>query len=265
MRRPLEPGQRAFPSKANNTGVLEKIAIVRVGADGKVASEYVKTGILLLNPESMEESIVSNWIPNAVPGQSLPPLFWAHGGPRAITFDALVTRDTGDFLKPANEDPISAVIDTAVNAVGSIASSFMGVKVPPLGDLFGGFSNEGKGEQLSVVDKLSYYRSLCYPNYAEGIIDTSPPLVVIYAGKTLGNKESTPTGQLGLESDVWVLVDLKIRFTKWLPNLTPMEATCSFRFLQYPIIPLSRGHFGYGPVSTAISGQDIASKLKGLF
>ena len=62
-----------------------------------------------------------------------------------------------------------------------------------------------------------------------------------------------------------MLVDLKIRFTKWLPNLTPMEAVCSFRFLQYPIAPLSRGHFTSDPVDSSIFGSDLASTIAGLF
>lgn len=266
MRKPLgSMNQTAYPDLGNDSNTLHKMTIVRVTADGKVDPSYFVPGTLLLNPDTMEESIVSNWVPNPIPGQSLPLLQWVHGGPRAITFDALVTRDTSEFLKPSASDPLAGAIDTAINAVGDLASSFFGVNVPPLGDLLGGFAGNTTGEQLSVVDKLSYYRSLCYPNYAEGIIDTSPPLVVIYAGKTFGSAQTTPSDQLGLDSDVWCLVDLKIRFTKWLPNLTPMEAVCSFRFLQYPIIPLSRGHFGTDPVDSSISGSSLSSTIAGFF
>lgn len=269
MRRPLDAGTLAGPSNKNNQGALNKVVIARVGSDGKVDNTYTATGTLLLNPESMEESIVSNWTPNAVPGQSLPPLYWANGGPRTVSFDALVTRDTSDFMKPTTQaDPLAAAVSVGINAVGSIASSFLGVKVPPLGDLFGSLTDPTAGEQLGITDKLAYYRALCFPNYAQGIIDTSPPLVVLYYGKTLGHDKTTPTTQLSPDSDVWVLVDLKIRFTKWLPNMTPMEATCSFRFLQYPIIPLSRGHFD-GSIDNLSTPAGLASKaasaIRGLF
>lgn len=265
MRKPLKYVGQAFPELENASGSYSKMAIVRVDSTGKVDNNYLVPGALLLNPETIEESIVSNWVPNPVPGQSLPPLQWVHGGPRSVVFDALVTRDTSDFLNEP-QSPLVGLIDTAINAVGSIASSFLGVNVPPLGDLFGGLGEPGEGEQLGIVDKLAYYRSLCFPNYAEGIIDTSPPLVVLYMGKSVGTTATTPREQLSLDSDVWVLVDLRIRISKWLPNLTPMEAVCSFKFIQYPIVPLSRGHFGsIEPPDSGISGGSLAQTIANFF
>lgn len=250
-RRPLSSTQ-AFPGagSANDIGKLVKTVLAKVKNDGTIDLNSAVSGTLELNPESWEESIVTNWVPHAIPGQSSPIFQWVSGGPRTVTFDALVTKDTSEFLnKPVN--PLAALADAAINAVGTIASSFLGVNLPPIGDLLGGFTS-GSGEELGIHNNLDYYRSLCYPKYVDGIVDSSPPLIALYAGKTFNTQLTDPgTDSISPDTTVWILVDLKIRITKQLPNLTPMEAMVSFRLMQYPFKAIDASAFGAAEVPAA--------------
>lgn len=241
-RRPQLPIGIAEPGMGPeaNTGLL-RMAICKVKPDGKIDQNSKTLGKLLLNPEAVEDSKTSNWIANNIPGQSDPLIQWTSGGPRLISFEALVTKDTGEFLNK-DEDPVAGLLDSAVNAIGSIASNFLGVNLPPLMDFFAE-SGGGQGEDLSIEKELNYYRSLLYPTYADGRLKQSPPICVLYMGKTLSKSINTPSDTIAANHDLWVLTELRIRVTKQLPNLTPMEAVCGFRFMQYTVKSFGADHF----------------------
>ena len=265
-RKPLVPATGLATADVANNGKLYKAALIRIKPDGTIDQTSKSLGRLLLNPETWEESIDSNWVANQIPGQSNPIYQWVSGGPRVITFDALVTRDNSEFLKDKGQnDPLAAAIDTAINAVGDIASSFIGINVPPIADLFGAFGDNSEGENLGIHSYLNYYRSLLYPNYSAGRIDTSPPLIVLYAGKTFSSKNTTPADKIGANSDVWVVTSLKIRVTKQLPNLTPMEAVVTFRLNQYPFSSIGASHFDQSVSEDNITGGSLGSVIAGLF
>jgi hypothetical protein len=249
-----------------NTNLL-RVALIRVTPDGKLDAASKALGKLLLNPESWEDDKTTNWVANSVPGQSDPLYQWVSGGPRIVSFDALVTNDTAEFLQP-KDDPLAGLIDNAVNAVGSIASNFLGVNLPPVADIFAAINGVGgsAGEELSIENQLNYYRSLLYPKYAQGRLESSPPLIVIYAGKTLGSLNTVPSDTVSPDHDLWVLTELRIRVTKQLPNLTPMEAVCSFRFNQYPTASLGSNHFlATDNTATAPAGGSIGQIVSGFF
>lgn len=240
---------------ANDTGKLYKVALGKIDQKGKIDITSLQAGKFDLNPESWEESIDTNWVQHQIPGQSSQILQWVSGGPRALAFDALITKDSSDFLNtPA--DPLSALADTAINAVGSIASNFLGINLPPIGDLLGGFT-QGPGEVLGINQQLDYFRSLLYPVYSNNEIDSSPPLLVLYSGKSFDNANTYPgTSSINSSTTVWVLTNLKIRITKQLPNLTPMEAMASFRLVQYPFKSLGQEQFSQTQLP---SGNDLVS------
>ncbi len=249
-----------------NTALL-RAAIVRVTPDGKIDAASKSLGKLLLNPESIEESKVTNWMANNIPGASDPLIQWTGGGARTVAFDALVTNDTAEFLNP-KEDPLAGLIDNAVNAVGSIASNFLGVNLPPIADIFSAINGSGgsAGEELSIENQLNYYRSLLYPKYAQGRLAQSPPICVLYMGKALGNAENIPSDTVSPNHDLWVLTEIRIKISKQLPNLTPMEATVSFRFMQYTVQPFGSDHFTAVDIEAkAPPGGSIGQKISGNF
>lgn len=262
-----EPGPSVGPSVGNSQlgARLQRMSIARVTPSGNIDTVSKQLGLLLLNPESIQENKTANWVVNQIPGASDPLLQWTGGGPRTISFDALVTRDTADFLGPQTDDPLAGLVDSAVNAIGSIASNFLGVNLPAIGDLFAS-TGPGPGEELSIENQLQYYRSLQYPTYAQGRLDASPPLIVLLAGKALGNVGSAPVTTISANNDLWVLTELGTRITKFLPNLTPMEAVVSFKFTQYVVAPFGANHFtSNAPEPSAPSGGSIGQIVSGFF
>lgn len=186
-------------------------------------------GKFLLNPSTWEEHKASNWVQHSVPGQSDPIIQWISGGARMINFEALVTKDTTQFNLQDPPDFLSNLATSAVNAVGNIASAFLGINVPNIGDLLP-VGDQGEGEDLSIKSYLDYYRSLMYPITKEQTkLLASPPLVVLFVGKTFGEIAET----ISFDTEVWVVTDLKIKITKQLPNLAPMEALVSFQLIEY--------------------------------
>jgi len=260
--------QQFQPSTPNLVGPpvdkLNRMRIVKVNSNGSIDQASKQLGILLLNPEAIEDSKTSNWVASSIPGQSSPIYQWVSGGPREVSFEALVTHDTSDFLKQS-EDPLAGLVDSAVNAVGNIASKFLGVNLPPLANLFSS-TKSGSGEDLSITNQLNYYRSLLYPTYAQGRLETSAPLIALWMGKTLGDSQFLASDTVAEDTDLWILTELKIRVTKQLPNLTPMEATCNFRFSQYTVKSIGREHFGSNEESAKIpSGGSIGQIVSGFF
>jgi hypothetical protein len=234
-----------------NDGKLRRAAIAKVNTDGSV--EFNNYGTFLINPSTIEDNKSSNWSHHTVPGQSDQVLQWISSGPREVSFDALVTRDTS-YLGP-EETKRELVSEQSsgkkiLNAIGGIAAKFF--KVPaatlPVKQNNSTSTNVSKDEDLSIAKRLDYYRSLLYPTYfsnkgTTGVLKNSPPLVVLYMGSTLDNRN---TGSRFISSDntVWVVTNLRIKITKQLPNLAPMEAIVSFQLTQYTIRSVSSERFG---------------------
>lgn len=214
-----------------NTSFLSA-AIGVVDSEGTISN----TSPFLLNPATFEDNKSAVWASNAIPGQNTPIYQWVSGGARMITFDALVTKDNSRFPEIPKLDPLQNLLDSALNAVGSIASSFFGVSLPPLGGLLGGDAAEAEGNDLSINDYLTFYRSLLKPSYTpEGKLGSAPPLVVLYFGASLEQATPAKGSKIDAFTELFVLTNLSIRVTKQLPNLAPMEAEVNFQFTQYTI------------------------------
>ena len=248
-RRPSKLDTQTIPNAlSDNLGSLLRTVIGKVSTDGTIDVSSLALGTLLLNPESIDDEKTSNWVANQIPGQADPIFQWTSGGPRVVSFDALITKDTSDFLN-IPPSPWGKLADKAINAVGAIASNFLGVTVTAstFTDVFSSGATGEDGNDLSIEDNLNYFRSLMYPTYEAGRLATSPPVVVLYIGSTLSTAKSDPdTDKINSDTDLWVLLDLKIKITKQLPNLAPMEAVVSFRFNQYTTKSFGSDHFQQG-------------------
>lgn len=220
------------PNKLNRG--LAQAAILKVSESGLININD-PAGYFLLNPNSIEEDKSSNWNLQNVPGQSDPILQWSSSGPRTINFEALVTRDSSYFgLKTYYKENSE---QQTLNMVGDLAAGFFKITLPPStrGEPAGysGYHN------LDISEYLNYYRSLLYPEYGKDFnvrtktITKSPPLVVLYMGRSINRETIGP--KINENSDVWVVTDLKIKITKQLINLAPMEATVQFSLVQYNI------------------------------
>ncbi len=250
LKRPQKSHLRADVTSPND-GFLRRAAIAKVKPDGTVErNEY---GTFLINPSSIEDSKSANWAQHTVPGQSDQILQWISSGPRQVSFDALVTRDTSYLGPSETKRELSEGQSSGkkiINALGSIASKFFKVPVTslPVKQNASTSNNVAKDEDLSIAKRLDYYRSLLYPTYfsnkgTTGVLKNSPPLVILYMGASLDNRN---TGDIRISSDntVWVVTSLRIKITKQLPNLAPMEATVSFQLTQYTIRSVSSERFG---------------------
>lgn len=222
----------AIASPQNNNTGLVKAALFTVTSAGAITNHTAAP--FLLNPNGVEDTKSGNWVENNIPGQSDPVLQWVSGGARNLSFTALVTRDIAD--SPAT-DWESVAQDTALTAVGAIASRLAGINIPPLADAKAAFlGTSDYGNTLGISAMLDYYRSLMYPIIDENSkLESSPPLVVLAMGTTLSDmKDKKVSGKITkTNTDLWVTKNVSIRTTKWLPNLAPMEAEVTFQFTQY--------------------------------
>ncbi len=236
----------AEPGVSNSNDGLKKAALIRITPDGKINKEEFRAKFLL-NPASYEENKGSNWIPNNVPGQSHPVYQWVSGGPRIVTFEALITRDGSHYPEQADGSFLGDLADAAIKVVGDIASSFAGIDLPPVTDLFPQ-PDPTSGNQLSISPYLDYYRSLLYPTYTEDYkLSQSPPLVGLLIADTFsqglsGDFYTPPGGTSTPYFPVWMVTNINIRVTKQLPNLNPMEAFVTFTLHEYPAKPISIGN-----------------------
>lgn len=219
--------QIAYSSHPNKLFTAAAICTVLPDNTIDITNPYAT---FLLNPSTWEEHKTSNWIMHNIPGESDPILQWTSGGARTITVDALVTKDQSGF--DLNASPIGGLVDQALTIVGNIASSFIGINVPAIGDLLP-IGDQGEGEELSIDNELNYYRSLLYPltENDKTTLSGSPPLVALFVGKSFSKNMASP--DISIDTDLWVVTDLRIKITKQLPNLAPMEATVSFQLTQY--------------------------------
>jgi hypothetical protein len=221
---------------------LATAALYRVDGNGFIIPEDL--GLFLLNPSTWEESKASNWVQNQIPGQSDPVLQWLSSGPRVVSFDAMVTRDTSLFIK---ERPVQANKNVA-NVLGDIAAKFFSTALPAprVNNSTGGPS----AGLLDISDKLNFYRALLYPLYDDVNNPTrilaSPPLVTLWNGSTF---TKNPYGlTIRPSDDLWVVTNVTIRVTKQLPNLAPQEAIVSFQLTQYTIKSFSSERFTDGKI-----------------
>lgn len=217
-----------------NSGVFKKAAIFKIDESGNILEN--RAGVFLLNPSTIEESKSANWVSQQVPGQSDPILQWVSSGPRTITFEALVTADTSDYDSGSGLKPgIPSAANQALNFIGDLASAFFNVKTPAAPALVE--SLKSGGDVLDISNILDYYRSLLYPVYDvvdnPSVLRQSPPLVVLYFGRTLIKKKYEK--RISNNHDLWVVTNLNIVTTKQLPNLAPMEASVRFTLTQYTV------------------------------
>lgn len=189
----------------------------------------------LLNPTTWDEAKNANWVQNPIPGQSDPILQWVHSGARTVTFDAFVTQNFAGQFQSANSTlNANNFINQAVNTVSSVASKFFNVSLtqPPRAPA------QPETATLSIKNNLNYYRSLLYPIYdpTSTKLVASPPLLYLAVGDTLpSNFNLGQQTTISKSTLLWVLTNLRIKVTKQLPDLSPMEAIVSFELMQYSI------------------------------
>lgn len=225
-----------------NSNSLKGAALFRIGSNGSILKRG--EGVFLINPSTWEENKTSNWNPTAVPGQSSPVLQWSHSGARTVSFEALVTQDTS-YFNPTTLQAVSNLgniisSNTVMNIISGIASSIANVSSSSLGQI-----PQQKDHSLDISNYLDYYRSLLYPIYNDDEnpqkLLTSPPLVVLYNGDSIDRFLHGDVITPG--EDIWVVTSLRIKITKQLANLAPMEALVSFELMQYEIQSSCQGTF----------------------
>lgn len=208
--------------------------------------QVVEPGFFILNPSSWQDSKSANWAEQNVPGQSDPVLQWISGGPRVVTFEALVTNDVsnlvpGELIKKPGE--ISDPLKKAQTFVGNIAAKLFNIPIPTIRNPEPITSNT----TLDISNYLNYYRSLLYPVYDRvdkpQKLRASPPLLVLFNGNSINKLPLGINTRISPQHDLWVLTDLQINITKQLPNLAPMEATVSFKLMQYNVRSFDRNRF----------------------
>lgn len=211
---------------------LNKAALYKVSSSGNIIAD--PKGNFLLNPSSIQDDVNSNWAKHSTPGSSDPILQWISGGARTVTIEALVTKDTS-VENGSKDNLVGELIQAANNVIGDIASKFAGVNLPSLSDALSLIGIErGAGNDLDINDRLNYYRSLVLPSYTEdGYLKSSPPLVTLLFGSALGY--APDLSPITKDSTVFIVEDIKINITKFLPNLRPMEAVVTITLVKYAL------------------------------
>lgn len=229
-------------------GKLVKAAICAVNPDLTI-NKSPQEAAFKINPSSWEDNKTSNWVPNIIPGQSDPIYQWISGGARTLSFEALVTKDSSNRLnKTAN--PIGQLETSALNAVGSLASNFFGVSLPPLAGLLANTSQQSTNP-LDISSYLDYYRSFLYATYdpTTNKVLQSPPLIALFMANSLSTGYSPLSDEIHAGTIIWIMTNLGIRITKQLPSLCPMEAMVSFQFAQYTTATVDRSNVYSAPSS----------------
>lgn len=253
---PNKSQELASIKSGNTRGSLQKAGLFKVDSSGTILEH--KHGRFLLNPSTWEETKSANWTQNIPPGQSDPVMQWLSSGPRTVNFDALVTLDTS-YFDPYEESNRKVAEESSASSsfVAEIASSFF--KVPNIvprknfsSTSYSSNSNTNSTHILDISDKLNYYRSLLYPMYDNEKdpkrLEKSPPLVVLYVGNTFGDLKTSGKALPGKARassamDLWVVSNIRIRITKQLQSLAPMEAVVTFQLIQYTIKSIDRSRF----------------------
>lgn len=245
-RPPIRPSKAKATANATPNFRPTSMNVACIGiveSDGSVV--WREESYFLLNPSSLDESKSANWIPSSIPGLSDPVLQWISSGPRTLTFEALVTKDisktTPAVAPKAPDTSFGAVVGKiaekfTTGVIGKIpkvptsgllgsAASALGLSPPPSS------AGEKLVDNLSIARYLNYYRSLLYPTNTSGRLAASPKLVALYFGNSLSN--STSGKKVGKKDTLWVVTGIKIKITKQLPDLTPMEAVVNFELMEY--------------------------------
>lgn len=261
---PIKPkryGQNVAYANSKNTGNLLKASIARVLPDGRVSKGDLNgIGRFLINPSSWEESKAANWVATQIPGQSDPIMQWLSSGPRSVSFEALITKDTSESSRVYQSSP-TIKEDTNKTFLGKVAAAFFKVVPEPVKQSANWFSSTPTAVQesggvttdyYSIASQLNFFRSLLYPVYDDidspKVLRNSPPLVVLYVGNTFSKTNPADSG-LTSSDDVWVVTNVRIRVTKQLPNLSPMEASVEFQLVQYNIKSSDGEKFWLQPVT----------------
>lgn len=226
----------------DNDGTLKSAAILPVDPDGRI--RFKEPGVFLLNPSTITENKSSNWVQQNVPGQSDPVLQWVSSGPRTISFQALVTADTSDYISGQKIMPGKTAanpLDRIDTVFGGIAAKFFKTAVKQERTT----TEQGQSTQLDITEYLNYYRSLLYPIYSDDLTNPkllgSPPLVILLFGTAIAKFPYGDT--ITAQNDLWVVTNLEIQITKQLPNLAPMEAVVNFQLTQYNVRSFGRNRF----------------------
>lgn len=242
-------------NKVNNTADVDsklgsnllKAALYKISHTGVILTQQIAA--FLLNPESWEESKSANWAAHNIPGQSDPLYQWVSSGPRTVSFDALITKDISNFeiKQQISKDSSQSSKTQILIKHAEQASKLAGFKIKNVPQ---SITDTAKTGRLDISAELNYYRSLLYPVYDDvnnpKRLIASPPLLALFSGSAI-NK--IPYGEnISANSDVWILTGLRIKHTKQLSNLAPMEATVSFQLTQYTIRSFSEHRFS-GPNS----------------
>jgi len=194
----------------------------------------LELGQFYLNPNTWNDSKETKWVKHLVPGMSDPHQQWVAGGPRTITFEALITRDLS-FSEAKSKKNKTSIVNTSKknSVVAGIASLVQ--KIGGLSDsesILQQGQREGTFLNLDITEKLNYYRSLLYPNISSSAnrISSPPNLVRLVVGSTLGKRAQTAR---------FVVDKIEIRITKQFPDLRPMEAVVAFTLTEFVDRPLS--------------------------
>jgi hypothetical protein len=192
---------------------------------GREDQNVLRLGQFYINPTTWSETKDSNWIKHKVPGLSDPIQQWTSSGARKVTFQALVTRDIAD---PTKEQTMSATCNSKGQSLifkpAKIAEQVL--NIPGLSFEANVDTGRGQGDSLdlSIVDKLNFYRSLLYPNtYSKGSRVFPPNPVALLVGDTFGKRT---------RGSLFVVDRLEIQITKQYSDLTPIEATVTFTLTE---------------------------------
>lgn len=234
----------AYINSQSTTGLL-RAALLKVDSKGFVSDDEGYSDFFI-NPTTFDESKPANWRINEIPGLSDPILQWTSSGARTISFEALVTNDTPDIYKPSNSN--SNTTSAGSTFIGKIASGLFNVasntlnSVAPIIKKTPTSSSDVTLNELDIAEQLNFYRSLVYPIYnsTHTKLEQAPPLVVLVIGNTAvtdkeisSNARPIPGQVISPNTTIWAVTNIRIRITKQLSNLNPMEAMVEFNLTQY--------------------------------
>jgi len=230
---------RKFTSYTSKPSLLKAFLVPVEAKNNRIPvnrqdQNILELGQFYLNPTTWNDSKETKWVKHMVPGMSDPHQQWVAGGPRTITFEALVTRDVSSSESKNKKDKTSVINTSRKNSVvAGIASAVQQIEgltsseaILQQGEREGSFLN------LDITEKLNYYRSLLYPNVVSSAnrVSSPPNLVRLIVGSTLGQRTQTAR---------FVVDKIEIRVTKQFPDLRPMEAVVVFTLTEFVDRPLS--------------------------
>lgn len=218
-----------LPVKNNKNDIPDPSA--NIGRARRSDLDVANLAQFFLNPASWSETKSTKWIKHTIPGLSDPHQQWISGGPRTITFEALVTKDIGESTtKNIKKKNLACNVSGTVNEVDRIAG---------ISTLVQGLTSEESRSadnqgtladtqklDLDITDKLNFYRSLTYPNVAANSnrVSRPPNLVRLLVGSTFGRRT---------QNAFFVVDKVDFRITKQYADLTPIEAVVTFTLTEF--------------------------------